>query len=228
MKSVPNLALEQIYPPICGGINLNTCQDPDCGNFGVAADFGLARPKGRNARARLASSGSNSAMIGPGKYKLATTKGPAHRRISTVFEYQGDPHSWLDRKNLECQFHRTAGPCGSHFEILSNEQLLVDRLRSANGAFVGPRCRACGRDYLAAPDEFILDGAEITPPREDNDAEGRKSGHRTRSSDSAATPDRVRLIHKPRRGQSGARISATLDHRRHRRSADNVAILLAL
>ena len=120
--------------------------------------------------------------------------------------------------------------CGTAFELLSDTHVMDEaaRLRSANGAFAGPKCRACGRDYLDAPDEFLLDGAEVASARRDGGGAARKGTVRARSSESAATPDRVRLIHKPCRGRSGARISATLDHRRHRQSSDNVGILLAL
>lgn len=42
MKRIPNLSLEKIYPPAHNGMNLNTCHDPDCSNFGEVANLGLA------------------------------------------------------------------------------------------------------------------------------------------------------------------------------------------
>ena len=189
MKSVPNLSLKQIYPTPCADINLNTCHDPDCGNFGVMADFLLVRSMGPNARARLAASTSNSAKIGLGKYKL-NAKGKKHRRISTVFEYQNDPHKWVDRKKIECQFTRTNGPCGTAFELLSDTHVMDEaaRLRSANGAFAGPKCRACGRDYLDAPDEFLLDGAEVASARRDGGGAARKGMVKARPSELCGDP----------------------------------------
>jgi len=50
--SFPQLSLEVVYPPAGSKINLNTCGDPDCGNFGVAADFSIPTFKGRNAAQR--------------------------------------------------------------------------------------------------------------------------------------------------------------------------------
>jgi len=52
VDKIPNLPQEQVYPVVPGWINLNTCGDPDCGNFGVAPDFALPvflGPWGRGA-----------------------------------------------------------------------------------------------------------------------------------------------------------------------------------
>ena len=217
MKRIPNLSLDQIYPAAHGVRNLNTCHNPDCGNFGVAADLGIARPKGQAAQSAMMAMRSNTAIVGLGRYKLSALSGDPKRHVSSAFEYTSDPHSWIDRRQLECQFERGARPCGNDFEILSNEHLEdeVARLRSHNGIFEGPRCGACGRSYLEAPQEFSLNGAE-------NGTRAHREG------EASSAPARVRLIHKPCRGRPGARVSATLDHRRQRRTADNVAILMAL
>lgn len=39
IENVPQLNLPQVYPTITKEINLNTCGDVDCGNYGVAPDF---------------------------------------------------------------------------------------------------------------------------------------------------------------------------------------------
>lgn len=216
MKSVPNLSVGQVYPSPVGGLNLNTCPDPDCGNFGVAADPDAPSLLGPNARAHLADLRSNTALSGLGKYRLHGTAGAEHRRVSTVFEYDGDPHSWLDRKLLQCRFDRGEDVCGTGFEILSNAHLVAEteRLRAMNDALDGPRCRACGKRYLDAPNEFALNGVNGWKPSPE------KSQHQS--------PACIRLIHKPCKGKAGARFSVSLDHHAQRRTADNVRILQAL
>lgn len=226
VKAVPNLSLAQVYPAPVAGMNLNTCHDPDCGNHGVAADLTAPRILGRNAAARKAALRSNTAMTGLGAYNLWGTARAEYRRVSSAFEYEVEPRTWLDRKSVECQFDAGAGPCGAHFELLSNAHLLdeIARLRNANGIFSGPSCKACHRDYLDAPEEFVFDGAEHTKPKVAK-APSRQGG---RKANGGPTPDRIRLIHAPCRGKKGSRISATMDHRRHRHSSDNVAILTAI
>ena len=103
MKSIPNLSLAQIYPPAAGGHNLNTCHDPDCGNFGVEGHFQFHSRSGSGSSVGAAV-GSNSRAVDLGRYKLDGTKGEEFRRVSTVFEYQRHPRKWLDGKILECQF----------------------------------------------------------------------------------------------------------------------------
>lgn len=215
MKCAQNLSLGQIYPSEAHGLNLNICGDPDCGNFEVSADAMLLRPKGPGAAARLKASGSNGAAMGLGKYKLNNTD-DAYNRVSTVFEYQGEPLQWNDRRNIQCQFSAGATECGFGLEILSNDHLAaeIERLRNDSGALDGPQCNACGQQYLAAPEEFVLNGAH---------------GFKESGSDGGAKrPRRIRLIHKPCRGKPGSRFYAALDHLQQRESAQNVQILLAL
>lgn len=216
MKSVPNLSVGQVYPPAVGWLNVNTCPDPDCGNYGVGADTEGPRVLGAKERALISALRSNTAMSGLGKYRLHGTAGAEHRRQSKEFEYRGDPHAWLDRKLLQCRFEREDDICGSTLDILSNAHLVAeaDRLRAMNNALEGPRCRACGKRYLEAPAEFALNGIH-----------GREKGHEEGKSDA---PSRVRLIHKPCKGKPGSRFSASLEHRAQRRTADNVRILQAL
>ena len=145
--SVPNLSLSQIYPPPAGGINLNTCHDPDCGNYGVEAGFAIRSPKGERSETSVPALLSNSAAVGLGSYRLSSNTGKEHRRTSKVLEYEGAPHTWMDRKLMECRHIGAAGdPCSASFEILSNEHLAeeIARLEGMNGAYDRA---ACGWSY---------------------------------------------------------------------------------
>lgn len=217
----------RLTPQQVGSVNFNTCHNPDCSDFGGEADLHLGHFIGSGSAASGARGPrSNSQSVKFGQYKLDGTAGPKYRRVSSVFEYAGNPHTWLDRKTLECQFDDGHGVCGTHFELLSNQHLVdeIDRLRQMNSVIDGPRCGACRRPYLEAPGEFILDGAEILAKNRTKARKKRKDGDDRGS----VGPDRVRLIHKPCRGKPGACISATLDHRPQRVTADNLQILMAL
>ncbi len=230
MKCIPNLSQAQIYPPAAGTLNANTCDDPDCGNFGVAAELATHNLLGSSSGHGVWGAGSNSQAVGLGRYKLAGTAGPEYRRISSTFEYTGDPQTWLDREPIECQFDGGRAPCGTRFELLSNDGMMpeIERLRGASGIFEGPRCRARGTAYLDAPREFIFDGAELSKSKREKTVPDGDRGDKEQDVAASAGADRIRLIHKPCKGKSGSRISATLDHRRQRHTADNVAMLVAL
>lgn len=118
---------------------------------------------------------------------------------------------------MQCQHAASAGTCGTNFEILSNEHLVaeVERLRNANGALDGPRCKACGVAYLDKPEEFVMNGANGKKPLDRNNPDG------------PGKPLRIRLIHKPCRGRPGGRFSVTLDHFRQKSTAQNAAMLRA-
>lgn len=135
-----------------------------------------------------------------------------------MFEYQFAPLHWNDRRHIQCQF--SAGPtvCGFGMEILSNDHLAAEihRLRSYSGVLDGPCCKSCGQRYLAAPDEFVLNGAHGFKASGDGTDRAVKR------------PRRIRLIHKPCKGKPGSRFHAALDHLQQRESAQNVQILLAL
>ena len=209
MSSVPILSLSQIYSPSCGGINLNTCHDSDCANFGVGAEFALRRARRDRSITAILALLSNSAAVGLGAYKLNSNTGKERRRTSTVFEYEGDPHTWMDRKPMQCR-HRAGGAfCDASFEILSNEHLAqeIARLEVMNGAFDGAACGCCGRRYLDAPDEFVMNGRHQAKPED---------------GETMLRPSALRVIHKPCRGKPGARFTISLDHERQRRSGLHV------
>ena len=45
LKSIENLPLDQIYPEGVGRVNLNTCVNLDCGNFGFAFNSDIPDPR---------------------------------------------------------------------------------------------------------------------------------------------------------------------------------------
>ncbi len=97
-------------------------------------------------------------------------------------------------------------PATSNTWILSNEHLVAEvaRLRDHNGVLLGPACGACGRRYLDALGEFVLNGVNG------------KVGARPRGE---------RLIHKPCQGQKGARFTVSPEHVRQKDRSDNIEIL---
>jgi hypothetical protein len=151
-----------------GDLDFNCCPDPDCTNFGVSADVNVERFLGRGAPARKAAVLSNSSAMGLGAYKIHSSSQKEIRRVSTAFEYANNPHTWMDGREIRCQAARQKGPCDAGFALLSNDHLLdeIDRLRRANGVLDGPACGSCGRLYLDAPHEFVLNGANGRKTRE--------------------------------------------------------------
>lgn len=216
VSKLGSLSLEQTLPAPMSGWDVNTCPDPDCPNFGTSASFSGLRLVGRNAASKRAALRATTSIIGVGDYKLASNAKKQFRRVSTVLEYQNDPHTWSDRRNVECRCEVGGRMCTTEFDMLSNEHLLeeVRRLRNSDGVLDGDGCKACGKPYLDAPEEFILNGVhERRAARED-----------ARTSRAA----RVRLIHLPCRGKKGARFSITLDHHRQRVTKDNLQIVQAI
>lgn len=104
VKRLPQLSLAQVYPRALVPINLNTCGDPDCGNFGVAPSNVHAGFRGPNAgRKRFEAGVSNAGVTaGLGRYKMS---GPSHldlERVWDVPEYSDDPHMWSDGRVELC------------------------------------------------------------------------------------------------------------------------------
>lgn len=209
----PNLKLSQLLPNPVGELDVNRCPDPDCLNFGERA-FGVPLPLlggGTTSKATLL----NSTAAGLGKYRLSKLGGD-YTRVSRVFEYQFNHLTWTDGRELRCQAYGDRGICNSAFAILSNIHMAdeIERLRGHNGVLAGPACSACGRRYLDAPHEFMLNGANSKRPA--------RKGAQT------AGAKGIRVVHRPCRGKKGARFTISLDHVRQRNTADNVQILQAL
>lgn len=216
VKSIPQLSLEVVYPQAGSNINLNTCGDPDCGNFGVAPDFSNPTFKGRNAAQRklLASAAIPALATGRGNYTL--NGDDKNRRMSNVFEYEGDPHEWDDGRQLTCHHQKRNRSCGISFSLLSNNHYEdeLDRLRTQSGKLEGPVCGHCGTRYLEHPDQFIFNGTH---------GKIMAGGNRRKSK-----PAAFRIIHKPCKGKPGARLSVSLDHQNQQNQHDNVRLLRAL
>ena len=216
VKSIPQLSLKAIYPHSTPEINMNTCGDIDCGNYGVAPNFSLPVFKGNGAAQRklLASVKMPALATGLGGYSL--TSNSKKSTVSQTFEYQNDPRGWDDGRGIACHHQKGNSECGIEFNIMSNELLLeeIDRLRTHNGLLEGPKCGHCGARYLDRPDEFVFNGAH-----------GKLAPDGNRRKEKAAG---FRMIHKPCKGKPGARTSTTLDHQGQKKQHDNVRLLRAL
>jgi hypothetical protein len=102
VKKLKQLTLLQIYPAVLADFNLNTCGEPNGGNFGVAPDFAIPVFKVKNAaqRKQVASASIPALTTGRGSHTMSSDD---HRaRISEVFEYAGDPVGWDDGRSMEC------------------------------------------------------------------------------------------------------------------------------
>lgn len=215
-----NFKLSQIYPGM-GDHHLNSCGNPDCSNFGQPMTARAAR-RDRWGEEHPHLTPEQLAMFemhGPGAYKLAGTM-KKHRRVSTAFVYQSNPHEWSDQRTVRCLGQKRDGAfCKSGFSILSPEHLEeeVARLRNYNGVLDGPACGACGAHLLADPDEFALNGShERTKDR---------NGKATKRN---AAPKAIRVLHKPCKGKRGARFVVSLPHAGQKNTSDNLRILGAL
>ncbi|MGR3499804.1 MAG: hypothetical protein ACU0E9_13055 [Limimaricola soesokkakensis] len=215
-----NFKLSQLYPG-SGEHRINTCANPDCLNFGVALTGRDERVEAWKAQHPDASPEKLGlvAANGPGAYKLGGAD-KKHARVSQAFHYQDRPHAWVDQRTVRCQGQTRDGKvCNSAFSLLSPAHLEeeVARLRNHNGVLDGPSCGACGTRYLERPDEFSLNGVH----QRTKDRAGQPLKR-------PATPKSVRVLHKPCKGQKGARFAISLPHANQKKSSDNVHILGAL
>ena len=215
-----NFKLSQLYPS-AGGYHLNTCANPDCSNFGQPLTDAAGRRKTwEEKRPDLTADQMEVvAKHGPGAYKLSGAD-KKHRRVSCAFQYERAPHVWADQRTVRCQGHTREGKvCNSAFSLVSPAHLdeEVERLRNHNGILDGPACGACGTRFLAAPDEFSLNGAH----QRTRDSKGNATKKK-------ATPKAVRVLHKRCKGKKGARFSISLPHSGQKTTADNLRILGAV
>lgn len=215
-----NFKLSQLYPG-AGEHLINTCANPDCSNFGQQLTDRATRISKWKERRPNASPEQLQLVEthGPGAYKLAGAD-KKHRRVSRVFAYQDDPHVWSDQRTVRCLGQTHEGKiCDSGFSILSPDHLEeeIERLRNFNGVLDGTSCGACGKRFLDDPDEFALDGVhERTKDHEGNPLRRKK------------TPLSLRVLHKPCRGNKGARFAVALPHAGQKTTADNLRILGAV
>ncbi len=71
VNNIQPLSVQAVYPARAAEINLNTCGDPDCGNYGLSPEFSLPGLKTRNAhQRRQAAAGLPALASGSGSYAL--------------------------------------------------------------------------------------------------------------------------------------------------------------
>lgn len=213
-----NFSIEQLYPA-AGPLRINTCGNPDCVNFGHLPNFGHKLLPQRNRACPTRKAIRTAQQRRPGRYILAGGNND-HPRVSTAFEFAADPHEWQDQRKLRClAMLRNGTICKNGFQILSEDHLgaEIDRLRNQNGVLDGPACGCCGRRFLAAPEEFSMNGAHQRTKTRTGETISR-----------SAIPKSVRVIHKPCKGKPGARIAISVPHVRQKGTEDNLRILHAL
>ncbi len=214
-----NFSMKQLYPA-AGPFRLNTCANPDCANFGHAPDFSrkVLPDKKKTCLTRKAIRALQERL--PGRYRLGGGSNDGDMRVAKLFEFAADPHEWKDQRKLQCRVRLRSGAfCKNGFSILSEDHLAaeVDRLRNQNGVLDGPACGCCGQRFLAAPEEFCMNGAhQRTKTRSGAPISNR------------GIPKSVRVIHKRCKGRPGARITISLPHARQKDTKDNLRILHAL
>ena len=215
-----NFKISQLYPG-AGEHKLNTCGNPDCTNFGA----GLTEGPDRRAEGLRRHPDLTPEQLdvfeqnGPGAYKLSGAD-KKHRRISRVFDYEDKPHAWIDQRTIRCKgLLRGDTICNSGFSILSQDHLdeEISRLRNHNGVLDGPACCCCGTRFLAHPEEFTMKGAH----QRTKDSKGKPISTK-------GAPKAVRVLHKPCKGKTGARITISLPHGKQKTTKDNLRILNAL
>lgn len=216
-----SLSLEQIYPKP-GSFGLNTCSNPDCPGFGVPFEKSKnPLPRRKNyKRCPTAELIHQFHQHGPKAYALRGADKKRHGRKVEIFEFAEDPLEWTDHRTMECLTMLRSGEiCETRCSLLSEDHLIeeIDRLRNMNGVLDGAACQCCGKRYLDAPEEFVLNGTHR-----------RTKDHHGNPIKTARTPEAVRVIHKPCKGKPGARFTISVAHRTQQETKDNVRILLAL
>ncbi|MCK0169783.1 hypothetical protein MWU53_01790 [Aliiroseovarius sp. S1123] len=213
-ESIENLSLDQIYPEVVGRVNLNTCGNPDCGNFGFAFNPDIPDPRGGSSKFKLAAASSAAISAGVGQYKLSSSGKKEDARVSSILEYGNEPRAWMDTRTIVCQHKAGNRKCGLGQKVLSNAHFVAEtnRLRSMNGVLDGPRCGSCGKRYLEDPTAFALDGANgKTTPRKGSRKGGKPLG--------------MRVVCKACKGQRGSRFTVSAPHRRQKERTENIQIL---
>jgi len=114
VKTLQYMSLSQVYPAVLAGFNLNTCGDPDCGNFGVAPDFTIPVFKGKNAaqRKQVAAASIPALTTGLGSYTMSSDDGPVAvwcRSFDSIMCSKGD-ELWareerMNSARMQCELH---------------------------------------------------------------------------------------------------------------------------
>ena len=99
VKKIHQLNPSEVYPAALADFNLNTCGDPDCGNFGVAPDFSIPVFKEKIATIRTQEAAASIPALTTGLGAYTMSSDDHHPRISEVFEYAGDPVGWDDGRS---------------------------------------------------------------------------------------------------------------------------------
>ena len=85
-ESIENLSLDRVYPEVVDRVNLNTCGNPDCGNFGFAFNPDIPDPFGGSWKFKLAAASSAAISAGVGQYKLSSSGKKEDARVSSILE----------------------------------------------------------------------------------------------------------------------------------------------
>jgi hypothetical protein len=101
-ESIENLSLDRLYSELVGRANLNTCGNPDCGNFGFAFNPDIADPRGGSSKFKLAAASSAAMSTGAGQYKLSFSGEKEDARVSSILEYENEPRAWMDTRTMVC------------------------------------------------------------------------------------------------------------------------------
>lgn len=161
-KRLPQIPANQVQAPSAGGLDFDTCGDPDRGDRGIARDPASAGPRGGAPKRRQAMASNAATADGLGHY-IRSSPSSDLDRVSDVLHHARDPHLGSDGRILAGKHQRGNGTCDLQPPVLSNEHLLAgaERERRHDGGLDGS-VRGCrGRRYLGAPEEFIL---ESRPP----------------------------------------------------------------
>jgi hypothetical protein len=215
-----NFKISQLCPG-AGEHKLYTCGNPDCVSFGAALTEGADR--GAEGLGRPPELTPEQLDVfenhGPGANKLSGAD-KEHRRVSRVFDYQDEPHAWIDQRTIRCKGLLQGDTiCNSGFSILSQDHLdgEISRRRNHNGVLDGPTCGSCGTRFLACPDKLTMKGTHQ-----------RATDSKAKPISSTGAPKAVRVLHRPCKGKKGARITISLPHEKQKTTKDNLRILNAL
>ncbi len=209
VRTLPKLSVSQLYPQQREEINLNTCGDPDCGNYGVAADpiFDTARQlAGERRRRRTRSLRPDWAST---RCPRSRERNASRRRSTSTMP----PSSGATAAAWSVATRRSRRPARS----ASRSSLTITTRTSSNGS---AKIMASSTDLGAA----LATGAVLmrrkSSPRRELNGKHPKTGR----------PLGIRVIHKdcPDKAKKGWRFTVSRDHQCQRDREDNIKILTML